>query len=362
MPAISVLIKPSSSICNMNCKYCFYCDESQKRQIESYGFMDEKTLKNVIRKTVLQANIGISFAFQGGEPTLRGIDFYKKAMEYEKQYNKNHLIIHNSIQTNGLLINEEWCHFLKENQFLVGLSVDGTQKIHDSLRKTKSGEGTFEKICDAAKLMKKHGVEFNILTVVTSEIADHVVDIYLEYKKRGWKYQQYIACLDPLGEGHQKSEFALTPQKYGQFLINLFYLWNRDRKKSKHPYIRQFENWVMLKNGYLAEACDQSGICSIQNVVEADGSVYPCDFYVLDEYCLGNFNKNSLDEIDMQRQKIKFIEKSLQLDTKCTECKYYKVCRGGCHRNRDYCENTKRYENYFCNAYKMFFDECFDLL
>ena len=143
MPPISVLMKPASGMCNMKCEYCFYCDEMEKRTTESFGFMSEETLKNVIRKTMLRAEGFASYAYQGGEPTLRGIDFFRKAVAFQKQYNRHGIQVNNALQTNGYLLDEEWCLFLKENQFLVGLSVDGTAKYHDALRHSKTGVGTF---------------------------------------------------------------------------------------------------------------------------------------------------------------------------------------------------------------------------
>ncbi len=386
MPALSVLMKPASSLCNMSCDYCFYCDEAEKRTQKSFGLMTEQTLKNVIRKTMLRAEGMISYAYQGGEPTLRGLDFFKQAIAYQKQYNKHHITVHNAFQTNGYLIDEKWCEFLKENHFLVGLSLDGTPDIHDSLRHDRlNGGATFERISKAAKLMDAYGVDYNILTVVTSEIAKNIPEVYAYYKERGWHYQQYIACLDPLGEVHGQTSHALTPKLYGQFLTDLFALWLSDLKKGKafnstgqsyqnqlhqnqsyakgsQPYIRQFENWVGLAAGYGAEACNQRGTCGIQTVVEADGSVYPCDFYMLDDYLLGNFNEDRLDAIDEKRKEIGFIERSHKLDTACFSCKYYKLCRGGCQRDRDFDAATGLYTNYFCESYKIFFDKYYDTI
>lgn len=360
MPAISVLIKPSSSICNMSCDYCFYCDEAQKRTQESFGFMTESTLKNIIRKTVLGAKGMASYAYQGGEPTLRGLDFFKQAVAFQHQYNKNHIRIQNAFQTNGYLIDESWCEFFKKNDFLIGLSVDGTKKIHDSMRHTRSGSDTFDHVAHAASLMDEYQVDYNILTVVTPQIATNIKEVYQSYKSRKWNYQQYIACLDPLGEGRGKKPFSLTPEVYGQFLIDLFNLWYEDMLSGKQPFIRQFENYVGLAAGYKAEACDQRGTCGIQHVVEADGSVYPCDFYVLDEYKLGNFNENRLDQLDVRRKEIEFVERSFKLNEKCRDCRYYRLCRGGCQRNRDYGADTGTYINYFCEGYQMFFEACHD--
>ena len=360
MPPITVLIKPASSLCNMSCEYCFYCDEASKRLQNSYGFMSEQTLKNTIRKTMLRAEGSIHYAFQGGEPTLCGIDFFKKALAYQKQYNKNNIEVSNALQTNGFTLTDEWCSFFKENNFLIGLSVDGTEEIHNSYRHTKSGDTTFDRVIHSAKLLDKYKVDYNILTVITSKVARNISDIYHFYKKQGWKYQQYIACLDPIDEGRGIKHYSLTAEVYGKFLIELFDLWYKDYKNGKDPYNRQFINYINLAGGYMAESCEQNGVCGIQTVVEADGSVYPCDFYAMDEYCLGNFNENNMSEIDEKRFEIGFVEKSFKLDSGCRECKYYRVCRGGCQRNRDFNPDSGLYSNYFCKAYKIFFDACYD--
>ena len=266
--------------------------------------MSDETLKNVIRKTILRAEGVISYAFQGGEPTLRGLDFFKKAVAYEKQYNRNHIKVQNAFQTNGYLLDDEWCAFFKENNFLVGLSLDGIRETNDIYRHAAGCGSVFERIFGAAKLLQKHGVEFNILTVVTGNTAAHIPEIYEFYRRNGLGYQQYIACLDPLEEPHGQNPYALSPKQYGEFLITLFHLWYKDWKRGRQPYIRQFENYIGILMGYRPEACDQCGICNIQNAVEADGSVYPCDFYVLDEYKLGNFNTDQLDSIDRKRKSV----------------------------------------------------------
>ncbi len=360
MPAISVLMKPSSGMCNMSCDYCFYCDEAQKRIQESYGFMSEQTLKNVIRKTMLRAEGMVSYAYQGGEPTLRGIDFFRKAIEYQRQYNRNGIQVNNALQTNGLLLNEEWCEFFKENHFLIGISIDGIKETHDCYRHTKSGESVYDRVLRATQLMDQYGVDYNILTVVNQKVAAHIKEIYAFYKERGWRFQQYIACLDPLEEEHGRSAYSLHPETYGSFLTELFNLWYEDWRNGSQPYIRQFENYIGILLGYQPEACDQRGCCGIQNVVEADGSVYPCDFYMLDEYRLGNFNVNRIDEINDRRNEIGFVERSRKLKKECRECTYYPICRGGCQRNRDLDLRSGEYKNYFCESYRMFFDACLE--
>ncbi len=357
MPPMSVLIKPASGNCNMRCDYCFYCDEQNKRSILSFGMMSDKTLKNVIRKTILHSEGFCSIAFQGGEPTLAGIDFFHKVIEYEKHYNRKHIHVNYALQTNGLNINEEWCRYFRENHFLIGLSVDGIRDIHDEHRHTKAGNTTYEQIIRTAGLLDQYGVDYNILTVVHKKVAASIEEIYDLYKKKGWHYQQYIACLDPLYEKPGNQEYSMQPAEYGKFLITLFDMWFQDLKKEEQPYIRQFENYIGILLSKGVEACDQRGTCGIQYVVEADGSVYPCDFYMLDEYKLGNMNDTAIAAMDEKRKAIRFVEESVKLTPECRQCEFYGICRGGCQRSR-FKINNEMYQNYLCEGFKEFFKEC----
>mgnify|MGYP005756809157 CR=1 FL=1 len=358
MPLHTVLIKPVSGSCNMNCDYCFYCDEMEKRNTSSYGMMSEKTLKNLIRKSMHQAREEICFAFQGGEPVLRGISFYEKAVELEQRFNINQVRVMNTIQTNGFALNDEWCRLFKRHNFLVGVSVDGNREIHDRYRHDRAGGPTYEKVRENIRKLDEYGVEYNILTVVTAQTAEQIEEIYHEYRRSGWKYQQYIACLDPLCEEKGKREYSLTPELYGEFLIRLFRLWDKDWKKGRAPVIRQFENYIGILMGYEPEACEQRGVCSVQCVAEADGSAYPCDFYVLDEYRLGNYNSDTVEELMESQHAVRFVRESLKIDPECTACKWYFLCRGGCRRNRIRTGNGGAYRNYFCESYRMFFEKC----
>ena len=246
MPPISVMIKPASGLCNMKCDYCFYSDEAKKRTCETYGYMTEQTLKNVIRKTIRSAEYYVNYAFQGGEPTLRGIEFFEKAVKFQEKFNKHGIAVNNSIQTNGYNINEDWCKFLKNNNFLVGLSIDGTQYTHDFYRHDKNGATTFDRIKKAAELMSEYSIKYNILTVVNDKVASNILEIYSYYKENGWNYQQYIACLDPLDEKRGEKKYALRQEQYGKFLIQLFNLWYEDWEKNEQPYIRQFDNYIAI--------------------------------------------------------------------------------------------------------------------
>ncbi len=358
MPQISILIKPASGLCNLRCKYCFYADEMKKRDRSNLGIMSDETLENVIKKTFEFAEGHVSCAFQGGEPTLAGISFYKKLIGYVAKYNIKNIKVDYSIQTNGIVLNDEWCAFLKEHNFLVGISLDGIKQIHDSFRLDEKEEGTYLKVLNSISLLKKYDVPFNILTVVNNKTALKAEKIYENYRKNGFLWQQYIACIDPYGETRGCEDYSLDPELYGEFLISLFRLWKEDLYAGKQPYIRQFENYLMIMLGMLPEACEQKGICSIQNVIEADGSVYPCDFYVFDEWKLGNLNTDSFYDIYKHREESGFIERSMEEDEECKTCPWRNLCRGGCRRHRE--DNGIFHKNYFCEGYKKFFEETID--
>lgn len=360
MPPISLLIKPASGLCNMKCDYCFYCDETKKRSQESFGLMSEATLKNMIRKTVLRAEGACTIAFQGGEPTLCGLDFFRKAVEYVAHFNRKGIRIDFALQTNGLAITEEWCEFFAKNHFLIGISLDGLKEIHNTYRHTKAGEDTYERILKTTQLFDKYHVEYNVLTVIHRETAQQIKDIYRHYRENGWDYMQFITCLDPLGEVRGQKAYSLLPQMYGQFLIDLFDMWYDDLNCGKAPFVRQFENYIGILLGHMPESCEQRGTCGIQYVVEADGGVYPCDFYVLDEWKLGNFNENRIDDIDAMRKDKGFLERSRNHPQSCKACRWFALCRGGCYRSRLGEEEPDTGLNYFCEGYKMFFEKCYD--
>lgn len=250
--------------------------------------------------------------------------------------------------------------FFKRNQFLIGISIDGIKETHNACRHDRAGGDTYEKVLQATELMDRYGVDYNILTVVNCGVAGHIEEIYRFYGRRGWKYQQYIACLDPMEERRGEKEYALQPVQYGRFLIRLFDMWYKDWKMGRQPYIRQFENYVGILLGYPPEACEQRGRCSVQYAVEADGSVYPCDFYMLDEYCLGNLNVSGLNEIDQGRSRTGFVERSEKLAPECRGCRYFFVCRGGCQRNREYNPEDDSCYNYYCQGFRLFFDNCLE--
>lgn len=361
MAPITVMLKPASGLCNMRCRYCFYADEAAKRETASFGLMTHETLEGVLKHILAYATGSCNIAFQGGEPTLAGIDFFRDAVGLAKEFNVNRCRITYALQTNGLLIDNQWCQFLAENNFLVGVSLDGPKDIHDQNRPDASGKGTYNRVMQAVQLLRSHNVDTNILTVITSGTARNFRKVYGFFDRNGLNYQQYIPCLDPLEEERGCHPWSLTPERYQQYLQTAFDCWYKDAMAGKKKYHRYFDNLLFMLDGQFPEACGMMGRCGIQYVVEADGSTYPCDFYMLDEYKIGNLSTDTVEEINKHREEIGFIEQSTDPDSRCLLCKWRSLCRGGCRRDRDYfAQGIQR--NYFCSAYKAFFDDAYPRL
>ncbi len=338
---ISFLIKPASSLCNMKCSYCFYCDEAENREKASLGFMKKETAENIVKKAA-EISREAMFVFQGGEPLLAGVDFFETFAAFADKYK---IQAHYSIQTNGTLIDDDFIRFFKKRSVLLGVSLDGIEKVHDSLRKTADGKPTFKKIFEKINLLKKNGIEFNILTVVTPEVVKHTEEIYNFYIENGFYYQQYIPCIDEINSRGS----VLENEDYADFLKRLFTLYFNDKRRGVPVSVRYFDNLLMKLNGMPAEQCGMNGKCTVQLVIEGDGTVYPCDFYCVDGYELGNINSHSIKKLVTCAQAEKFVNDN-QITEKCKECKYLTLCAGGCKRYR--AEGL----NKFCEAYKDFFE------
>ncbi len=363
MPPISVLIKPVSGNCNMRCRYCFYTDETQHRLVASRGIMSSQTMKLLIDRALAFADGFCTFAFQGGEPSLAGLSFFQAFTEYVKRHpNPKNVRVHYSFQTNGYHLNEDWMKWFSENHVLVGVSLDGPEELHDRYRVDHEGKGTFHRVMSTIRLLEQYHVEYNILTVVTSETAAHGKDVESFFKKHGFTYRQYIECLDPIGEIPGQHEYSLTPEAYGGFLKDVFEVWYREMKVGHYVYNRYFENLMLIIAGQEPESCNMRGICGAQWVIEADGSVYPCDFYALDEWCMGNICADSFETMEAERQRLGFIQVSRQLPDDCRMCRYLALCRNGCRRSRGQVIAETTGKNYFCSAYKKFLEYAYPRL
>ena len=347
----------------MRCKYCFYIDETENRTDSCTGRMTDETVHMLVDKALNYAQGDCAFAFQGGEPTLVGVDFYRHfAACVDSHPRAKSLRIHYSIQTNGYDLNEEWAKWFAERQVLVGISLDGPKEIHDRYRVDHAGNGTFNHVIASIRLLEKFNVDFNILTVVSGSNARHGRQVYDFFKKNNFRYQQYIECLDPIGEIQGGHDYSLTPEKYETFLKSMFDGWYHDMKNGRYVYNRYFENLMMIMAGQRPEGCNFQGFCSPQWVIEADGSVYPCDFYALDQWFLGNILTNSFEEMDETRRTSGFVELSKPLPEDCKKCKWLMLCRNGCRRNREPLGPGQSGKNYFCSAYQNFLEYAYPKL
>jgi len=355
MPPLNLLIKPASSACNLRCAYCFYADEAQKRQMANRGIMPEAVVRAVVEKSLSAAEGSVSFLFQGGEPTLAGLEFFRRFVSLVDRCAPRGLAIHYAIQTNGTLLDEGWCRFFAEKHFLVGLSLDGDRTCHDRFRRDGEGRGTYEQVVKASRLLDRAGVDYNVLTVVTGPLARHIQSVFSSLCKGGFRFQQYIPCLDPLGEDRGGNRWSLTPAQYGDFLKTLFDLWYRELEQGRYWSIRYFDNLVWTLAGRPPELCSMRGCCGLQYLIEADGSVYPCDFYGLDEYKMGNVLDQTWAELDRAREKLGFIGQSQQVPEECRACRWYALCRNGCRRDRLEAAGIPG-KNYYCQSYSAFFD------
>lgn len=352
MDALNLLIKPASGLCNMECCYCFYKEELSHSHRIRPEIMKEEVMELLIKRACEETERWLHVTFQGGEPTLAGLDFFQRFTELVSQQKKPTLQVSYSLQTNGLLLDQNWAEFLYKNQFLVGLSYDGMPYIHDRNRVDHAGRGTAERVEEAWSLLQKNRVETNLLCVVTRQIAKKPGDVYRYMKKKGGRYLQFIPCIGPDREGEKPPKWALTPEDYAYFLKALFDLWYQDWKNGSYVSIRQFDDYVNLLCGRHPSSCAAAGICGSHLVVENDGSLYPCDFFVDDNWCLGTVTERSLTEI-LTAGKAKQFVNERYLPESCKSCRYYGLCRGGC--KNDYQWSGDLYSNRFCGAFQEFF-------
>ena len=351
MPPVTLLIKPASGLCNMRCKYCFYFDEMANRESAVRGIMTDATLELLVRRVFEYAEGSAEFIFQGGEPTLAGLDFYRKLVALQRRLAPPGLDLRNSIQTNGLLIDGDWADFLSENGFLAGVSLDGCAELHDPFRPDTDGRGTYSRALSAAKLLQRRGVPVSILCVVNNVSARHGARLYRSLVSSGFEWLQFIPCIPPLGGDARP--FDLSPERYLDFLCAVFSCYSQDRLNGRHVSVRFFDDLLRRLAGQPVASCGMNGRCAVSLTVESDGSVYPCDFYALDRFLLGNLCESTLSGLYSSDAAKRFVSESLPLPPECSGCEYFSLCRGGCRRDRD--NGTLPASNRWCGAYREFF-------
>lgn len=371
-----VLTKPVGPICNLDCKYCFYLEKEKLYPDETQWRMSDAVLEEYVRQYIQEQPLReINFAWQGGEPTLLGVEFFRKAVALQKKYAGGKTVF-NAIQTNGTLLDEEWCEFLAANKFLVGISIDGPQELHDTYRRDKRQQPTFEKVLRGLELLKKHNVEFNTLTVVNRANAKEPLKVYRFLKSVGSGFMQFIPLVERVAPQKMKTEgydFAAPPlpgdnndaaatpwsvgaAQYGNFLCAIFDEWVR--QDVGKIFVQLFDvalgNWM----GLGSTLCVFSEKCGAALAIEHNGDVYSCDHYVYPRYKLGNVMNQSLGGMVDSSQQIKFGNDKLDtLPKYCRECEVRFACNGECPKHR-FIRTPDGEEglNYLCAGYKKFFN------
>ena len=285
------------------------------------------------------------FAWQGGEPTLAGVDFFRKAVELEQRFGAPGQVVGNAFQTNGVLIDDDWCRLFRDYKFLIGLSIDGPQEIHDKYRVNKAGRGAWDKAMAAAELMRRYGVEFNILSVVNRDNVGLGSDLLRWFADQGFNYVQFIPCVEP-GSPHN-----VPPEDYGRFLCDTFDYWSREAFGK--VFVRDFDGLLAMRMGDPAGLCTYGPRCNAYIVVEHNGDVYHCDFFVYDEWKLGNVMEAPLASF-LETPKYKRFAYQKSKVTACRGCPWRSTCHGGCQKDR-LAGGTLSDPTALCPAYKQFF-------
>lgn len=345
--SLYIMIKPASSACNLKCDYCFYTSLSENREKSDKGFMSETTAKNIIKSALKYDSDYINFIFQGGEPMLIGLDFYRTFISIVDELNKRDTPVDYCLQTNGTLLDDEWCNFLLENEFFLGVSLDGNEELN-SYRHYADGTNAFADTMRGIELLKQYEIPFNILSVLTKRTANNFRKTYRFFKENDMHFLQYTPCLKPFGS--EDTEYSMSVSDYADYLNRAFSIYYNDTFKGYEISIRQFDNYCLLMAGEPAEQCGMNGYCCGQIVIEGDGSVYPCDFYCTDEWYIGNINESCIAELIESEKFIDFVSKADNPKEECISCRHRPLCRyEGCRRNRE------AYN--YCEAYKKFFSE-----
>lgn len=356
-----IMTKPRGAICNLDCKYCYFL--SKERLYPNSDFRMSETLLEAYTRQYISAQNApeVTFAWQGGEPTLMGLDFYKQAVGYQQKHKKPNTRIYNSLQTNAVTLDDAWCAFFKAHDFLIGVSLDGTQRLHDTYRVDKGGAPTFERVMRGIRLLQKHCVEFNILTTVHHANAEYPLEIYRFIRDEvGANFMQFIPIVERdnatgYQEGDTVTERSVTAEQYGRFLISIFDEWVR--RDVGRVYVQIFDVALGVWVGNRASLCIFQETCGTALALEHNGDVFSCDHYVEPAHKVGNIIDIPLAEIVVSDQQRAFgLAKRDTLPCYCRECDVRFMCNGGCPKNR-FIKTPDGEDglNYLCAGYQAFF-------
>ena len=360
--AFHLMVKPRGAICNLDCKYCYFLQKEELYPGSQFR-MPLEVLRSYTRQYIDAQNIPeVTFAWQGGEPTLMGLGFFETAVKLQQQYKKPGTRIFNSLQTNGTLLNDEWCRFFKQHDFLIGLSLDGPRELHDAYRVNKGGQPTFDAVMDGLRLLQKHGVEFNVLTTVHAANAPYPLKVYRFLRDEvGAQFVQFIPIVERMNEtGYQEGDKvtnrSVTAEGYGTFLTTIFDEWVRRDVGS--TYVQMFDVALGAWMGQPGGLCIFAPTCGDALALEHNGDLYACDHYVEPDFLLGNIGEDMMIPLVASEKQRHFGQhKQDSLPRYCRECEVRFACHGGCPKNRFI--DTPDGEsglNYLCGGYKLFFN------
>lgn len=363
-----VMLKPAGARCNLRCRYCYYLEKDHLYGSNDAHFMSERLLEKFIADYMqAQTTPEVLFTWHGGEALLRPIAFYERALQLQRRYARGRQVV-NSIQTNGTLLTPEWCEFLRENGFLVGISIDGPRNVHDAYRRTSADGPSFDRVMQGLQLLKDHHVEWNALAVVNNLNVEKPREFYRFFKDIGCQYLQFAPIVERIvsrddgltlapgmQEGGRLTSHSITPSQWGRFLCELFDEWVVTDVGS--IFVQIFDatlaNWVGVTPGI----CSLSAHCGHAAVMEHNGDVFSCDHFVFPEYRLGNLNEKTITEMVYSPQQQRFAQmKTAMLPRQCRECQFLFACHGECPKNRflrDKYGNAGL--NYLCEGYRQFF-------
>lgn len=350
---ISVMWKTVSEACNLACDYCYYstCGGMPGK----INRIDSTILEKFIKEYMERSKGVATFAWQGGEPLLAGHDFFEEVVTLQATYAPKNTIISNSLQTNGTLLNDKWASFLKAYQFLVGVSLDGPKEIHDARRVDSRGQGSFDRVMKGIGYLRRHQVDFNILTVVHKGNVGKAAEMMRFYESEGFDFVQFIPCMDfRAQEINRPGVYDITPEEYGRFLCEAFDYWYNDGEP--RTSIRFFDDMLSVYVNREANLCVHRAACPQTIILEQNGDAFPCDFFIHPDWKIGNVGTDSIDEILSHPLYDTFLKMKPTLPDPCKTCEWKSLCHGGCPRNRKWSADRSTSEvDYFCSSYKQIY-------
>ena len=347
---LSIMWKTVSEDCNLACDYCYYSRTGGKIG-KTVRRIDATILEKFIAEYMRFSEGVASFAWQGGEPLLAGLDFFKTVVSFQAKYAAANTAIANSVQTNATLLNDDWARFFKTYSFLVGVSIDGPRQLNDKRRVTRSGVGSYDRVMNGVEYLRRYAVDFNVLTVLHENNIGKANELFEFYERENFRFIQFIPGMDFRAQETSKPpRYLITAREYGDFLCDAFDIWYNDGNPKTS--IRFFDNMLSVYLNHDAELCVHQRTCPTTLILEQNGDAYPCDFYIGNDYKLGNVAKDSLEDILGNYVYQRFLEKKPTLPEKCTTCEFLNLCHGGCPRNRNWNLSGQEIDvDYFCDSY-----------